>query len=647
MSLLDANTLRGASVQMTSIFGIVGDLDGEALRAALDKMTEEAQKLNSSVQCVFLQDGVGLFHCIATGGEQSVSGLLNETSTIIGLCAGEIYNCPELAEELRSRGHKVEREAGHEVLVHLYEDTGVDFPKYCNGAFTVVIWDCRNRRLLMARDHLGCRTLFYAVVGGCLVFASSVKVLLASKSIAAELDPIALDYYFANTCVPHPRTAFKNIYRLWPGYTLTFQDTKVTHHCFWPLEKNEECGEGEFEALAFQIRSLVEDAVRIRARGPGRIGSVLSGGVDSSAIAAILCQNHHSPLDVFGIGFHETDYDDSPLQKIMVDRYPLKYHTSMIQAADVPDLLEKVVRYMDVPINNASAMGTYRCFELAREWVDVVFEGEGADELFCGGGGVVGEALMARLHRIPQRFWKFFLGWAGKHFYLDDESRFAKVRRFVRRVTMPEDERLLTWLPAFDRPARKKLLRSPYKKLVGNHDEYEQGRWYLSRCAMRDSINRYQYAACKTYLCDDLLFKNERMAMANRVINRTPFVDYRLAELAFRIPGRFKITGVLERNIEKKVIYRTSLQGVVPNEILNRKKTRGFSQPTGLWLKKELRDYSWDILLGPTTLQRGIWEGKYVRKLLEQHNQNKVNHDRLLWGLITLEMWMRHFVDWN
>lgn len=632
---------------MSAICGIFGVLGQEVIRDKIKKMCAVMRFRGPDIEGYHVADEIGLGACIWRSVGDSVQPVYNEDRTIVGVCDGEIYNWKELADSLKKKGHELPLGYDNEVIVHMYEEFGFDFPLHCNGIFGVAIWDTKKKTLILARDHAGSKPIFYARQNGNFVFASTIKGLLKSRVISKAIDPRSVNLYFGNTCVPHPKTMFQGIFNLRPGHTLIFKQGFPKEHRYWDIESITEDYSTPPERFEEEIRNLVIDSIKIRVLDNRIVGSILSGGVDSSTIISVLKKDISKPLEVFSVRYDEVEYDDSPLQKIMLRQYDLVDNAAIIKPEDVNRLLSKVVQHSDYPINNASAMGTFLCFELARGIVDVVFDGEAADELFCGGGGVVGEKFVERFTVIPYVLRKCLLGFFGSSMYLDAVGKKAGIKRLAHRIAMPEHDRMLTWLPAFDQVSRMQLLKEPYNQIVDTHDELSSGRRYLKASKLKDKINLYQYGACKTYLCNDLLFKNERMASANGIINRTPFIDYRLIELAFKIPAKYKLTGFLDKNIEKKVIYRNALAGLIPDEILWRRKTRGFSQPTSLWMRKDLKEFVRDILLGDTTIQRGILNKNFVEKILSQHLSGQLNQDRLIWGLLTFELWMREYVDYK
>ena len=628
---------------MSSVCGILLDKSKDQLLGRLETMLSAMSFRGGKNKTIYTEDGFG-FGSFSSHKEIAV----NETGEIMAVMDGEIYNSSKIADTLKSKGHLITDNSGLSIIPHLYEDHGLDFAATLNGNFVIAIYDMNHDRILLARDHMGCRSAFYFSVNGQFGFASTIKGLLASRLFSPTLSGKSINLYFAGTCVPHPYTMFEEVRSLRPGYVTEYRDGQVSEYEYWTLSNLEEDYRTSEQDFMEQIRSLCLDAIKIRAKNKESLGTVLSGGVDSSLIAAIVPQSQSSgrPLPAFSIGFQEAAYDDSSLQRLMLEKYNLAGHKAILTPNDVMHILSQVVKNSDYPLNNASAMGTWLCMQLAqKKGITRILDGEGADELFCGGGGVVGEHLVEFFERLPSWFRKVTFGFVGRSLHIGKTGNLTSMKRFCYRVVMPPIDRMLTWLPAFDRKTRKNLLSDDLAQYVDTVDELASGRSYMERARFKDGLNLYQYGACKTYLCDDLLFKNERMAAAHGIINRTPFVDYRLVELAFRIPARFKLTGYTTRTAEKKLIYRKAIQGLIPDEILWRKKMRGFSQPTEVWLRGPLKEFASDVLLGNKARERGIWNVDFAERMLKEHFEGLENRDRLLWGMITLELWVREFFD--
>jgi len=632
---------------MGAICGLIADQSKESIRQIIEKMIATMAFRGPDGSGTYEEDTIGLGAAIHQTVGDITQPVTNETGKVIAVCDGEIYNYQEIRSQLLLKGHKLFRESDTEIIPHLYEERGDSFAAELNGIFTIALYDTRSRRLLLIRDHLGSRSVFYAAKGSRFLFASTIKAMLGTGMVGKKLSLSTLDLYFAGTCVPHPYTMFEEIKSVRPGYAVIWENGSHREYEYWSLNHTVEdytVSEADFQD---QIRKLALNAITIRMIGKKPFGTVLSGGVDSSLISSVLATAAPGKkLQAFSIGFEEESFDDSPLQEIMLSKYNLVKNRATLKVDLAIDLLKGVIRNSDYPINNASAMGTYLCMQQVKSvGLETVFDGEAADEIFCGGGGVVGENLVELLQRTPKLLRKVVFGPFTGSLQTGKTGKIAAFKRLCQRVCMSPVDRMLTWLPAFDSETRRQLLVGEYKQCVGSQDELEPGKFYLCRASFKDGINLYQYGACKTYLPNDLLFKNERMAAAHGVVNRTPFIDYRLAELAFKIPAKYKLTGYTPGSAEKKLIYRKAIQGLIPEEILWHKKIRGFSQPTALWMRKELKNFILETILGRQSMDRGILNPAFMRQIVEEHMSGKEDRDRLLWGIVTFELWMREFAD--
>ncbi len=632
---------------MGAICGLITDQPEEDIRHLVNNMVNIMAFRGADYKGAFVKDTIGMGAAVhETIGDIS-QPLYNETNDIIAVCDGEIYNYGELKKELVSKGHILPKSSDTEVIPHLYEEFQNDFPKYINGIFSIALYDLKRNRLFLARDHLGSRSIFYHAKGGSFIFATTIKAMLHTGMIEREISKRAVDLYFASTCVPNPYTMLKKIKGVRPGHALIWEKGKLTEYEYWSLDNIEEDYDSSEAEFKEQIRELAIDAIKIRCHGNQPYASVLSGGVDSSFICSILSEFSQSTLDTFSIGYEEKGFDDSGLQKIMLEKHGFLNNISIMKADMAVELLLNVIKNCDYPLNNSSAMGTFLCMQnVCKAGFSKIFEGEAADELFCGGGGVVGEHLVQLFAGLPKPIRDMVFMFGGKgNLQIHKTGKLAALRRFCHRIGMPPIDRMLTWLPAFDSVTRKKLLTDGWNRYTGVQDELEHVRLNMKKANFKDGLNLYQYGACKTYLPNDLLFKNERMSSANGIVNRTPFIDYRLAELAFKIPAKYKLKGYTVQSAEKKLIYRKAIKGIIPDEILWRKKTRGFSQPTSLWMRKQMKEFVIDIMLGKKTAERGILNMNFVKQIIDDHMSGRENRDMFLWGIMTLELWMREFVD--
>lgn len=523
-------------------------------------------------------------------------------------------------------------------LIRQYQQTGSDFPRAVNGAYTAALWDENNQTLHLVRDHAGCRSLYFALVQGGIVFASTAKAVIASGLVDPSVNPGSVDGYFGVKALSPPRTMFKNVFAVRPGHVLVWKDGEAKQHDYWRLHEIGVDRVAGADALRDELQTTIRDAVRIRQQAGGNYCALVSGGIDTSSVATLLSHAPAAPkpLHGFSIAFDEIAYSDAGLQEIIVSSLGVKQQERILKPLEFADTLIQAVGFLDSPVNDAALVGMHAVFGMARaSGFDVVFDGEGPDELFPA-GNTQGERGITPLLRLPQPLRRATFGLLATSLPLGN-SFGDRIRRMCARLALPDDERFLTWRPLFHTAARKQLLSDDY---CTGTDPYAVGKDYLHLSTLDDPLNRYQYGLIKTFLADDLLYKNERMASAHNLMNRTPLVDYRLIELALRIPSRYQIEPPTPTSDGIKLLYKAALRSIVPNGILDRKKERGFSQPTQLWFAGPLKDFLHEHILGERATARGIFRRDFVQRLFDEHANGLANHDAYLTSLLIFNVWM-------
>lgn len=555
---------------------------------------------------------------------------------MVALCEGEVYNSRELAESI---GVSYDKKAasGFDLIPGLYARYGKDFVRRVNGVFGIALWDKRNRTLVLARDHLGSHSAFYAQAKDGFFFASAIPALLATGMLEYSIDLAALDEYLASLAVSPPRTLFEAVSAVRPGHVLSAGERGTEEHDYWRLweiTEDYEKAEGEF---AVELREIFEDAVKIRAQYGGKAGVLVSGGVDTSAVAAVLAQSGcHEDLAGFSIAFEEKDFSDAPLQEIIYSRFGLKRHQVLLGPSQFAAALADGTGFLDTPVNDAAFAGMLHVFRsAAAAGFTAVFEGEGSDEIFCTGHSL-GELGIHRFLFLPFAIRRLLFG-PFKYLFSEDNSLPAKGVRLLARIGMSDLERRCTWVPGFSWRTRKRLLGMAY----GSAQTWETARRYYQQSKLKDEINTYQYGLTRLFLPDDLLFKNERMASAAGLSNRTPFIDYRLVEKAFEVPAKYKLQRPGKGSDGTKLIFKKAMRGLVPDEILDRKKTRGFSQPTALWYRNELKDFVRDTIFSQGAKIHGWLDRRAVQQVYEDFIRGRVSSDYFLNSLVILELWMQ------
>ncbi|HYN88155.1 MAG TPA: asparagine synthase (glutamine-hydrolyzing), partial [Ardenticatenaceae bacterium] len=569
-----------------------------------------------------------------SGGRQPIA---NEDGTIITVYNGETYNFPELMEELRARGHTFKTVCDTEMVVHLYEDFGEDCVQKLRGMFAFAVWDTRRRTLFLARDRLGIKPLYYTEVDGRLIYGSEIKAILQYPGVEARLDPEALSNVLSLKYVPAPQTMFAGIYALPPGHTLTCGPQGVTVRPYWDLSfAHERNGHVREEEYAEQLEALLRESVRIHLISDVPFGAFLSGGVDSSTVVALMSQFLDNPVKTFSVGYDDegAGYSELPYARMVAERFGTDHHEVLIRPHHFTDLAEKVVWHLDQPIADDACLANYMVSELAARHVKMVLTGEGGDELFAGYARYAGE-----------RFSPFFRGLPGpaRSLALAASERIPGLRKpkvALYALCQPDEtSRLVNWFPLFNRDRKAALLSDEMNAMVRADSADRIFAQHLARTDARHPLNRMLYVDTKLWLVDDLLARGDKTSMAASLEARVPLLDHKLVEFAASLPPNLKLNGLTRKYLLKKVA-----RAWLPPEIIDRKK-QGFPVPISVWFRKEARSFLRDALAPATIRQRGLFNPASVQKLLDDHETGFADNGSLLWGLLSVELWHRLFID--
>ncbi|MFN0111083.1 MAG: asparagine synthase (glutamine-hydrolyzing) [Blastocatellia bacterium] len=564
-------------------------------------------------------------------GHQPIS---NEDGTVWIVFNGEIYNFAELRADLIARGHSFKTHSDTETIVHLYEEEGERCVERLRGMFGFAVWDRRTNKLFLARDRVGKKPLHYTHVGDTFVFGSELKSLLQFPGIRRETNPQAISDYLSFGYVPDPLTAFQGIHKLPPGHTLTLQDGRITTRKYWDFSYGEEpTSEQPEQFYVERLRELIEESVRIRLISEVPLGAFLSGGVDSSTVVAMMARVMDQPVKTFSIGFSEASHDELKYARLTAERYQTDHHEFVV-TPDVCQLVEEIVWHHDEPFADASSIPTYAVSKLAREHVTVVLSGDGGDELFAGYERYLVHQGREGFERIPR--------WLRKGVMLPLSQmlpRAAYGKQFLRNVSLEGGARFADSLSYFGSDAKRELLNASIRRELNGHDSADQFRRIYDEPVGADKLNRLLYLDSKTYLPGDILTKVDRMSMAHSIEARVPLLDHKLIEFVQTIPASLKLRGSTTKHILKQ-----AMSGLIPEAIINRPKM-GFGVPLRKWLNHELREMLHDTLTDRTARERGLLDQQAVQALLDEHGRGRRDNSLHLWGLLTLELWHRAFID--
>lgn len=620
---------------------------GKLLFEEKEKVThEEIQRMCNTLihrgpddQGMYIKGRIGLGHRRLSiidldSGKQPIT---NEDGTIWTVFNGEIYNYVELKEFLVGRGHTFSTETDTEVIVHLYEEQGDEFLASLRGMFAIALWDNRRQRLLLARDRIGKKPLFYSVIPDkALLFGSEIKAILQDPRVKSELDVEALDAYLTLLYVPAPLTMFNGIQKLLPGHLLVCENGKVIIREFWDLHYQPRTVLHEDE-LVEELESILRESVRIRLRSDVPIGAFLSGGVDSSSVVSIMSQLMTRPVVTCAVGFEEEEHNELCFAKNIADRFSCSHYEHLIQP-DVGSLVPRLVGFFDEPFGDSSAVPTYYVSQMARQHASVVLSGDGGDEVFAGYSRHYLQRLECRLRRLlpgsPGRSVAAALAtWLPE----------MKGRATFKKLSMMPDEAYAYKLShsLFNEEEKRGLYSDALRAASVSFDATGSLRRYYNRCDATDPLDKALYVDIKTYLPDDILVKVDRMSMAHSLEVRAPLLDHKLIEFTATLPSSLKLKGRTTKYLLKEVMRK-----YLPADILSRPK-HGFTMPLGQWLKGPLREMVEDSLLGTIARQRGLFNGSFTKMLWSRHASGQEDYSHQLWMLLMFELWHRQYLDYS
>ncbi len=550
---------------------------------------------------------------------------------------GEIYNFLELRAGLEREGHRFRSNTDTEVILQLYERYGADAVTRLRGMFAFALWDARRHRLLLARDRLGKKPLFYYRTDRMLVFGSEPKAILQDPEVPAEADPASISGFLGLGYVPAPHSAFKGMCKLPPAHFALLEAGRMTLHRYWELRYRPKRRESE-AALIDELRERLREAVRLRLISDVPVGALLSGGLDSSAIVALMREQHAGPVKTFSIGFDEPRYNETHHAETVARHLETEHHTLVIRP-DAIAVVDQLVWHYNEPFADSSAVPSLAVSELARREVTVALSGDGGDEAFIGYERYLALAAAATLDAWPAALRS---GLASLRHVLPSgapKTLRHRASRFLEALPQSSVERYINWISVFDRAARAELL-DPAARLVKTRDEPEARVAQLFQEASGETlVERAVRADLLLYLPDDLLVKMDIASMAHSLEVRSPFLDHEIVEFAATLPLEFKLRG---RSL--KYLLRRAMADALPPSILAREKM-GFGVPIDDWFRRDLRELAYDTLLSVRAGQRGLVRPAVVRRYLDEHASGVRHHHHRLWALLMLELWHRMFID--
>jgi len=615
---------------MCGLAGYIGKGD----KSILERMTRSLKYRGPNDEGFFIQDGIGLGHQrlsiidLSDKGKQPIS---NENETIKVVFNGEIYNFQDLRKDLILRGHKFKSQTDSEVIVHQYEEDGVDCFKKFNGMFSIAIWDDRQKKLILARDRYGQKPLYWTLVNNTLIFASELKSVLHHPLIKKELNSLAVYQYFSFDYVPQPQTIFKNINKLANGSFLVFKNNQISLDQYYKIEVNEE--NIDFQSAIKNFGKLLENSVKKRLIADVPIGVFLSGGIDSSTIA-YFAKKQKQDIKTFSIGFDEPSFDESSYAQQVAKFLKTDHYHKEFNSRDLLDVIPEVVEKLDEPFGDPSILPTYLLSKFTAEKVKVALGGDGGDELLMGYPNHQVQKIISLLYLSKLKV-KGFSNFLEKLLPLSDKNlTFSyKAKRYGHSLSFDGLYRDFLNIGGYING-----IEDLFKFKVKSKDLFGFTEEFLNNYQDKKYLEKINVLFLKYYLQDNILFKVDRASMYNSLEARAPFLDFQLVDFINSLPLNYKLN-----NFKTKYILKELMKNKLPKNIVYRKK-KGFGIPLTSWLKKDLRGYMMEILNKTEINKMGLFNYEFIERLMKDHLENKRDNRKILWNLIIFQNWAKKYL---
>lgn len=566
----------------------------------------------------------------------------NEDERCCIIYNGELYNYLDLYPQLVAAGHHFRTHSDTEAILHAYEEWGIDCLRHLNGMYAFAIWDSRQNRLFLARDRIGIKPLYYYQDAERLIFASEIKALLADPTVPRQLNPQGLANFLAFGHAVAPVTMYQGIQKLLPGHYLIVQEGSITIQEYWDVGDEPQAlpatGMTE-EAYAVQIVTLLSDAVRRQMIADVPVGAFLSGGVDSSSIVALMKQHATGPIKTFSLGFRASSaYNELAAARRVADYLGTEHHELLVEHVDLVATLRTLVYHYDEPFGDSAGFPLYLLSRFAREHVKVVLVGDGGDELFGGYRRYAMDQWSPFYSRLPA-----FLTQRVAPEVVERLPRLRRIKRSFTALPIRDPaQRYAAWLVLFTPELQHELLQPAWATMLAGYDpawRYPPLYNRLNGITANDHLNRLMYVDLKNWLVDMYMEKTDKATMAGSIEARLPLLDHRLVELAFQIPGHYKIRGMATKRI-----FKEAVQGLIPPAVLQKPK-QGFAVPTDPWFRGDLKAFTFAVLFDERTRRRGYFQMPVIERLWREHRDGRHVWDEHLWLLLNFELWHRIYLD--
>ena len=628
--------------------GIAGIMDVSATRAIdrnlVSRMNETQHHRGPDEGGLHIEPGLGLGHRrlsiidLSTGQQP----LFNEDGSVVVIFNGEIYNYRELIPELAGLGHVFRTRSDTEVIVHAWEQWGEDCVNRFRGMFAFALWDRNRETLFLARDRLGVKPLHYALLpDGLFIFGSELKSLAAHPEFSRDLDPFAIEEYFALGYVPEPRTIYTGARKLPPAHTLTIRRGRPVPEPreYWDVRFTLDNPISEHDAEAELVERLRE-SIRLRMIAEVPLGAFLSGGVDSSAVVAMMAGVSADPVNTCSISFGDPAFDESRFARQVADRYQTRHSVEVVESDDF-DLIDVLARTYDEPYADSSAIPTYRVCQLARKHVTVALSGDGGDESFAGYRRYRLHAMEERLRSaMPLSVRRPAFGLLGRMYpKVDWAPRVLRAKSTLQALARTSVDAYFHSVSILRDDMRQQLYSNAFKARLGGYSAAEVFRRHGRRAGTDDPLALVQYLDLKTYLVGDINAKVDRASMAHSLEVREPLMDHLLVEWLASLPSSLKVRGQ-----EGKYLLKKTMEPFLPSEILYRPK-QGFAVPLARWFRGPLRQRLTDTVLGPRLAGTGVFNPRYLRQLVDSHVSGVRDYSSPLWTLLMFDAFLRNVMQ--
>jgi asparagine synthase (glutamine-hydrolysing) len=553
---------------------------------------------------------------------------------------GEIYNFQEKRDLLEKEGYKFKSHSDTEIIMALYDKFGKKCLNHLRGMFAFAIYDEQEKTIFCARDRVGKKPFKYYLNNNVFIFASELKAILTQKEYKKEPDYTAIHHYLTLQYCPAPLTGFKNIKKLEPAHYLfiNLRNGKIEKEKYWKLDysKKLDLPENEWKK---RIMKKLEECVKLRMISDVPLGAFLSGGIDSSAVVALMSKLSDKPVKTFSIGFEEEKYNELKYARIIADKFKTD-HKEFIVKPDAIEMLPKLVYQYEEPYADSSALPTYYVSKMTRDFVTVALNGDGGDENFAGYSRYSAFKFSLWYEKFLPLHNLFILPISKFLAKTIKNTFFERIYRFSQTLAENYKHRYLAYTAYFTNNQKADLYTPEFRNKVWQYNTYDLIGTKFDEAGTKNKMDQTLYADFSTYLPEDLLAKVDIDTMFVALEGRSPFLDHELLELTAQIPFDLKIKGLNN----KKYILKEALRNLMPNEVMFRPKM-GFGVPIERWFRGQLKQYTHDILLSEKSINRGLFKKEYIENLLDEHNNTKVNHSPKIWALLTLELWLEEYFD--